>query len=49
MKSFATNVPTKAMRPPEHPCRRLMYYIINSSAFDGFITLVATQRIIPTD
>ena len=35
----------KAMRPPTHPVRRAAYGIINSPAFDAFITGVIVANI----
>ena len=45
MKSFASSVPTKAMRTPENPVRRACYKLVRSTAFDSFITTVIVANI----
>ena len=45
MRALANAVPTKAMRPPENCIRRIIYKLINSTLFDGFITFVIVANI----
>ena len=45
MKSFASSVPAKAMRAPDHPVRLACYKLIGSTAFDSFITAVIIANI----
>ena len=45
MKGLAKAVPSVAMRAPENCIRRNFYYLVNSQAFDGFITFVIIANI----
>ena len=45
MKAMAKAVPTKALRPPDDRIRRVIYNVVNSQAFDGFITFVIIANV----
>ena len=45
MKAMANTIPTKALRAPDNPVRRALYSLVNSTAFDGFITFVIVANI----
>ena len=43
MKNAARAQPVRAVRPPGHACRKLLYRLVTSAPFDSFIIGVQTS------